>query len=325
MQTQRGVDWLNSRCIGFAVVSVCVLIMDKANAQTCSLQPDRSGVVMRVETGDSLTLEDGTQVVLIGALPPASPNDDGDNSTPWPPAQTTRAALETLVGGRSVELAFGGRRVDRYGRRLAHVFVGDGTERIWVQGELLAKGLARAYALPGSDGCLDPMILSEQAARAAQLGHWQAGLFQDKPAHQPSRLYNLKDTFQSVEGRIAVASKRRGQWVLEFGPDGSHAGPFGGGTDGQAVGRSNGRSGFTVWIAPKPARSGRRADTVAASDLIGRRVRVRGWIETAPGPQITVDSIAQLELLDDGMPWLNNASPDPTATDIPGAIPTSSR
>ncbi len=64
------------------------------------------------------------------------------------------AALDDLVRGQSVELAFSGRRSDRYGRLLAHVFLRRGGERVWVQGELLSSGHARAYGLPGSLACM---------------------------------------------------------------------------------------------------------------------------------------------------------------------------
>ena len=58
----------------------------------------------------------------------------------WPLAAEAKAALAELTLGREVTLAYGGRRIDRHGRALAHLIEGAG---IWVQGELLSRGMAR--------------------------------------------------------------------------------------------------------------------------------------------------------------------------------------
>ena len=85
-------------------------------------------------------LDDGTEVVLIGALPPYTIDTSPEVEQKWPPAELSRTALEKLVAGKAVELAFGGRRLDRYGRQLAHVFLQVGADRVWVQGDLIRHG-----------------------------------------------------------------------------------------------------------------------------------------------------------------------------------------
>src|SRR3546814_2641561 len=52
----------------------------------------------------------------------------------WPLAEAARSALAELVLDRQVGLAYGGRREDRHGRRLAHLIRDDG---LWVQGAML--------------------------------------------------------------------------------------------------------------------------------------------------------------------------------------------
>jgi micrococcal nuclease len=94
-------------------------------------------------------LDDNEEVRLIGALAPRSP-DANPGAQAWPPEEDALAALRGLVLGRSVSLAFSGRSVDRYQRRLAHLFFDREGDRVWVQGELLSGGHARAYGLPGS-------------------------------------------------------------------------------------------------------------------------------------------------------------------------------
>ena len=70
--------------------------------------------------GDSLTLADGRTVRLVGIQAPKLPKGR-PNFAEWPLARAAQGALEELVAGRPVALAFGGARQDRYGRVLAHL------------------------------------------------------------------------------------------------------------------------------------------------------------------------------------------------------------
>ena len=256
----------------------------------CDLVPEQTRTVTKVPTADTLILDDGTEVVLIGALPPVS-LDSG--AAPWPPNETSRIALESLTSGKSVDLAFSGRRRDRYGRHLAHVFVEHGGERIWVQAHLIETGHARAYAIPGSTSCLADLIDHERSARTAKSGHWATGIFNDQDAHDPRTLSRLHGTFQTIEGRVDHAAKVHGQTVLDFSPD-YH-------------------TGFSVWI---PARAGtHRKDSASPADWTGKHIRVRGWIEHRRAPRLTITNLSEIELLDPPSEGLTRPSPDKSASD----------
>ena len=58
--------------------------------------------------------------------------------------------MQALVLGKSVVLGFGGARIDRYGRLLAQAYLIEGDQQRWVQGHLLAQGLARATTVAGN-------------------------------------------------------------------------------------------------------------------------------------------------------------------------------
>jgi micrococcal nuclease len=272
----------------------------------CNLPSELSRIVTKVPTADTLLLDDGSEVVLIGAMPPVALDQSNSNQQAWPPAETTRKHLEALVGGKAVDLAFAGRRLDRYGRQLAHVFLSqpitpnETQSRYWVQGGLLAHGLARAYTLPANSACFDDLLTHENQARTNHAGHWGTGIFQDRSAHDPRELARFRDTFQTIEGRIDHTAKIRGQHVVDFTP--------------------SGRSGFSVWIAPASG-TRRNSSAIAPDSLTGKHVRVRGWIEQRRGPRLTVDNISQIEILDD-LPQSSVASPDnaPTSS-APAPIP----
>lgn len=237
-----------------------------AIAMTCTLEPGPTHSVARVEASGALILDDGREVVLIGALLPASPE----------PSSTQHGALKTLVEGRPVELAFAGRKFDRYGRLLAHVFVQKGQQRVWVQGHLVETGLARAYGLPGHTACLGELITHEQQARQRPSGLWGQPQFQDRDATDTRTLLRYRDTFQTVVGRVESIAKVRGETVLMFSADGL--------------------AGFNATIARAPGAERRSFKSWA--DLKHKTVRVRGWMDQRRGPSITLNDAREIELLD---------------------------
>ena len=265
--------------------------------RTLRLGPGVSRVVVRVTAGDALLLDDGSEVVLIGALPPVNLTEAKEEDAPWPPAEAARAALAALVNGKTVGLAFSGRRLDRYGRQLAHAFAGTGTGQIWVQGRLIEMGLARAYGLPGSQTCIDELVNLEQAARLAHAGHWATGIFADRSADEPRTLSAFRDSFQTVEGSVERADRVRGHRLLQLGPE---------------------RTDFAIELIIK---RGRSPSAWKPEDLMGKRIRAHGWLEGWRRPRMTIDDMRLIEVLDDAAPAVmpepqaeaNEAAPIPAA------------
>ena len=107
-----------------------------------ALEAGGQATVLEVVDGDTLILEDRTEVRLAGIQAPKLPLGRPGFET-WPLAQEAKQALAGLTLGQVVTLTFGGRRMDRYGRLLAHLHLSDGR---WIQGEMLALGLARVYS-----------------------------------------------------------------------------------------------------------------------------------------------------------------------------------
>jgi endonuclease YncB( thermonuclease family) len=241
----------------------------------CELSPGPTRAVIEVIDGETLVLDDGQTVRLLGVLSPRPPDGEADASF-WPPAADARAALERLAAGKTVTLGFGsGARVDRHGRTLAHVFLGEGISAAWIEGLLVEAGQVRAAALPGQGDCLESLVQREAVARAAGLGLWSHAAYHVRAASQPSELLRYRMTFQLVEGFVRHASSVRGTLYVNFGDD--H------------------RRDFTVIVRPEIAR--RLAPRITApSALAGRLVRVRGWIEYRGGPAIVIEDAADIEL-----------------------------
>lgn len=249
---------------------------------TCAnLEPGPVQTVTRVIDGETLVLDDGRELRLAGALAPRA-IDVGARAGQWPPEVAAAAELGALVLGQSLQLAFGGERIDRYGRLQAHAFVRNAGERRWVQGHMLAQGLARAFAQAGDrDGsrtCVAALLAAEREARESGRGLWADAAYRIRDASRPAELARYRSTFQVVEGRVTRVAQVRGAIYLNFS--------------------RNWRSGFSVSL-----RLGDRqllgAHHVDPSELTGRRVRVRGWIEQRRAPAIDLSAAGLLEVLDE--------------------------
>lgn len=247
----------------------------RAPAANCALDGGEDRTVTRVIDGETLLLDGGSELKLVGALAPRA-FDTAGAASEWPLAEAARAGLDRLVAARNVRIAFAGRRTDRYGRLLAHVFTGADDKPVWVQGEMLKAGLARAYALEGSAQCLAELISQEAVARESATGLWADTTYAVRSADDVNALLRLAGTFQIVEGKVSSVSDMRGTAYVNFGEDW--------------------RQDFTI-IVRLPARRAKTELALPVGELNGRSVRVRGWIERRGGPMIEVHQAAAIEVL----------------------------
>ncbi len=264
----------------------------------CTLEPGPIRTVTRVVDGETLVLDDGKVVRLIGALAPRA-RDANAASGAWPPELDTIKALSDLVLAKRVRLAFAGRRLDRYGRELAQVFLSDRGREDWVQGALLAGGYARAYGLPDSFACARELNAHEAEARRSGIGIWSNGVYRQMPADHPGELMRQRGKYERVAGVIVSVGRTKGATYLNFSNDWK--------TDFTA------RIGKSV-LAANPA-CDRSLDGLKSKTVI-----VRGWIERRNGPLIDVADASQVEVLDGDSEPAVSALPPPSGT-LPAQAP----
>ncbi|MEZ5670210.1 MAG: thermonuclease family protein [Alphaproteobacteria bacterium] len=240
-----------------------------AQVVPAALEPGGTARVVEVIDGDTVVLDDGREVRLVGTQAPKLPLGRPNFPT-WPLAEDSKEALEDLVLGHEVALGYGGQPMDRHGRVLAHLFrLDDGA---WVQGTMLATGMARVYTFPDNRSMVDELLAEERAARAARRGIWSLDYY---AIRDPEDLDDAEDTFQLVEGEVVDVAFVRDRVFLNFGIDY--------------------RTDFTIVIDDDNLDAFDDAAYVL-EDLDGRRVRVRGWVEMFNGPMIDVTHPEQIEL-----------------------------
>lgn len=234
------------------------------------------GVVVEVTDGDTVVLDTGLVVRMIGTQAPKLPLGREGFET-WPMAEEAKAALETIALNKPVRLGYGGEEVDRYDRALAHVFVtGEGEEDVWAQGAMVEQGLARVYSFPDNRKCLDQLLAAEGRARTMGLGIWTDPYYSVRAADRPGDLLERDGHYELVEGRVLLADRVGGRVYLNFGRF------F--------------KEDFTAVIEAAALRLF-EAESLDPLVLEGALVRIRGWVDTRDGPRIEITHPEQIEVL----------------------------
>ncbi|MEH6637910.1 MAG: thermonuclease family protein [Porticoccaceae bacterium] len=151
---------------------VLLLLASQVYADDC--QPPgkpESAVVTYIYDGDTVRLQDGRKVRLLGINTTEMGRDGGKDQ---PLARAAQKTLEELLGEsrpaplNQVTLYFDTELQDRYGRYLAHLYVQDKS----LERELLSRGLAYHVAFPPNLTLAKCFDRDEQFAREAGLGLW---------------------------------------------------------------------------------------------------------------------------------------------------------
>lgn len=245
-----------------------------------SLAKTQTMVVGPVKNHDEILASDGAHYKLAGVqLPAATIKTAKRNDSRL--ARRAHRALEELILSETLEVWALSNKINRYGSIVAHMFVPASSSRNksrWVQAELLSRGLARVFPDQGDDGCLAELLALEKKAREEAKGLWK------DPFYKVIQADNLRDLHQAVgrlvlvEGKVTSVAKRRTKTYMNFSNDW--------------------RRDFTVTIAPRIHKKFTQKG-VNLDKLVGKRVRVRGWLDRRNGPSINVRHPAQLEILNE--------------------------
>ncbi|HEY6994664.1 MAG TPA: thermonuclease family protein [Xanthobacteraceae bacterium] len=243
-------------------------------SNACRLESAGMGRVRAIIDGRSFTLDDGSEIRLAGIEVPLL-SRPGESGAQAEAGVSARAALESLLAGREVELRQIAATADRYGRTLAFAYVArDGVQRSVAQ-EMLGRGFARVSARVGDRACAEELLVQERAARQAKLGLWSEPYYAIVGAESAAELAAGRGRFTLVEGKVWSVRESGGTIYLNFGRQWSQS--------------------LTVTILKRHERAFAAAG-LAPKRLENRRVRVRGWIEERNGPRIEAAHPEQLEI-----------------------------
>jgi endonuclease YncB( thermonuclease family) len=181
-----------------------------APAQCAADRIDERASVAYVHDGDTLRLDDGRWVRLVGVDTPELARE-GVRTEPEPQAVEARDALRRLLGrGARIGLRIDRERLDRHGRLLAHVYTASGVN---VQAWLLAGGYATALRVPPNLLQVECYRAAEGEARTHALGVWALARYQPVEA---TALPASATGFHLVRGRVERVREGRGSLWLEL-------------------------------------------------------------------------------------------------------------
>ena len=141
----------------------------------------QEAVVAQVVDGDTVVLENGQKVRLLGI---DAPEMEREGQPADFLAHKAKQVLAELVEGKRVRLEYDRLRYDRYGRTLAYLFLLDGTN---LSRELVCQGLAHVYTVPPNMRFREELLSAQREAISAQRGIWLKALKKDEPFYIGNR------------------------------------------------------------------------------------------------------------------------------------------
>ncbi|MCB9988905.1 MAG: thermonuclease family protein [Rhodospirillales bacterium] len=162
-------------------------------------------------------------------------------------------------------------RQNRMGHGLAHLARKEGD--VWIQGAMLANGLARVLPSARNTEMAAQMLALEEKARTEKRGLWADERY---AVLTPDTAMKAADGWAVVEGRVLKTAMMRNNVYLNFGDDW--------------------RSDFTI-VLNSDVRRQMSKSNIDPLQFGGKRVRVHGWLEDYNGPSIVLSDSAWLEVL----------------------------
>jgi endonuclease YncB( thermonuclease family) len=239
-----------------AGIGVAQVSAPASNTPACGGGELARGTVTRVIDARTFILEDGREARLAAIEAPLLAGPHEPNTAPGAAAKET---LDALVGGDAVVLRRAEAVSDRYGRLLAFAYAERDGEELFAQGELLAAGYARVADRVGSRACATELLGRERTARTAKLGLWANSYYEVLNAETPADVLARRGRFALVEGKVVSVRESGSTIYVNFGRRWAED--------------------FTVTIQKRNERNFAAAG-LDVKGLAGRRVRVRGWVET---------------------------------------------
>ncbi len=235
----------------------------------------------------SVKLKDGRIIHLTGLDYP-----DLDYYNPGDYAITAQKLLEDFLKNQKVIIyqtkTKKKGRINRMGHHIAHLVRAD--DQVWTQGLLLSLGVARVRTTKYNPEMAEQMLALEEKARQEKSGLWAIDKFS---VLSPDNVKSKIGSYQIVEGVVKNITMYKNKIYLNFGV--------------------NWKEDFTIGISAFDLRSFKEKD-INPRKLKGKRIRVRGWIESYNGPYIYIDHAGRIEALFDNKKPLDHKTPQTKTT-----------
>lgn len=172
-----------------------------------------SGKVVRISDGDTIILNNGERVRLIGV-------DTTEKSHPLKPieyfSEEATQFTRNLLEGKDVTLEYDNEKRGKYGRLLAYVYLKDGT---FVNAEIIKQGYGFAYT-KYPFRYKDKFVALENEARKSKIGYWKNGGKGElswiiKNGQKPFFVYQMSQNLWGVKYNNFIKTRMNSEQLIE--------------------------------------------------------------------------------------------------------------
>ncbi len=161
---------------------------------------DKTVTLKRINDGDTITLENGRLVRLIGINTPEINHRNKEKSEPY--ALRAKELLHRYIKpGDKVHLVFDRSRYDKYGRLLAYVYSRSGRNLAALQ---LRAGLAKQWVVGKNDRFWQCLQKEQDVARRRKKGLWSGF-----SALRAVQITSQDQGYQYISGTISAITKSK--------------------------------------------------------------------------------------------------------------------
>jgi micrococcal nuclease len=180
-----------------------ILILFPVSFYFISTLKGKDGITVKhVIDGDSIILQDieSTNIRYLSINAPEVLTFDSPGD---PLSEEAKNLNKKLVEGKGIRLVFDKERFDPYGRTLAYIFVDD----LFVNEELVRKGLARAYIISPNDKYAKRILEAQEEAKRNGIGIWSEIDSIKPPSENSHFLIHPSNASRHIDQRVVVRGK----------------------------------------------------------------------------------------------------------------------
>lgn len=233
----------------------------------------KAAQVTDVVDGDTVVLDDGMKVRLLGIDTPEMGYYDKSKKyikDPAPKAEAATKYLKQLILGKECNLQFAEEKIDRHNRVLAYLY--RDSDGLFLNQQMLVEGLAVISFYPPNLKYRKKFGDLQKGARLARKGIWSLGVVSADDA------YKHLTELRTVRGRVKSVYMARNFFYINFGDDY--------------------KKDFTIGIVKKNLKYFENLPEAIDKWYTGKTIEVTGRVYDRNGPYIQVALPEQIITLD---------------------------
>lgn len=255
----------------FTALMTCMLFTKPVYATEIILFPPQKlhmieqGIVSEILKADLIRLNTGSLYVLDNIRVPSLYNDQ---ALAWLKTHLLNQSIKLYVTSSDLDAA----ARDRMGNIFAHAVLDTNTAARWVQGDMVADGIAWADSSAANRTSLTELLAIEEDARSKLHGFWSNPGMRVRKADS---IGGDRNQFMIITGTPVETANKKNVYFANFGTDWK--------TD------------FTISLTKENSRNFPSGFNIES--LKDKPLRIRGWVFEKNGPMIELTHPEQFEFL----------------------------